>query len=342
MKEVNYKEAGVNIDSGNAAVKMMKEHVKSTYTKGVMSDIGGFGGFFDLGFLKFKEPILVSGTDGVGTKLKIAFMMDRHNTVGIDCVAMSVNDIITTGATPMFFLDYIAVGKLDPVKVSSIVEGIANGCRTSSCALIGGETAEMPGFYPENEYDLAGFAVGIVDKEKIIDGKNIKPGDVLIGLPSSGLHSNGYSLARYVFFEHAGLKVDSYIPELASDLGEELLKPTKIYVDSFKKASNAAEIKGIAHITGGGLLENVPRIIPEGLGIEINVGSWDLPPVFSYLKRLGNVEEHEMYRTFNMGIGMVLIASEREANSILTELSEDKPRVIGRVVDKSTGVKLCR
>lgn len=342
MKEINYREAGVNIDSGNRAVELMKKHVRSTYNEGVMTDIGGFGGFFNPGFFNFEEPVLVSGTDGVGTKLKIAFMMDRHDTVGIDCVAMSVNDIITTGALPMFFLDYIAVGKLDPVKVSSIVEGIANGCRLSSCALIGGETAEMPGFYPVNEYDIAGFAVGIVDKKKIINGKSIKPGDVLIGLPSNGLHSNGYSLARYIFFDNADLNINSYIPEFGSGLGEELLKPTKIYVESFKKANDVAKIKGIAHITGGGLLENVPRIIPEGLGVEIDKDSWDLPPVFSCLQKLGDVKEHEMFRTFNMGIGMVLIVSEEDAGAVVNELREDNPKVIGRVIADSAGVKLCR
>ena len=341
MKEIDYREAGVDIDSGNAAVELMKQHVRSTFTEGVMGDIGGFGGFFNPGFLNLKEPVLVSGTDGVGTKLKIAFMLNRHDTVGIDCVAMSVNDIITTGATPLFFLDYIALGKLDPEKVAEVVKGIAEGCRQASCALIGGETAEMPGFYPDNEYDLAGFAVGLVDKEKIIDGNRIEAGDVLIGLPSSGLHSNGYSLARYVLFNAAGLTIDSYIPELSSSIGEELIKPTSIYVNSFKKANGAGTIKGMAHITGGGLLENVPRIIPQGLGVEMYADSWELPGIFSYIQKLGNVNTNEMYRTFNMGIGMVLVISEKDAVAVLSALEDDKPRVIGRVMTGISGVRIC-
>ncbi len=309
-----YKDAGVDIDAGNEAVRLMRNHVRSTFRPGVLADIGGFGGLFALDIAKYREPVLVSGADGVGTKLKVAFLMDRHDTVGEDAVAMCVNDIVVQGAEPLFFLDYLAVGRLEPQKVAEIVGGVAAGCRLAGCALIGGETAEMPGFYPDGEYDLAGFAVGVVDRGKIINGSGTLPGDVLIGLCSSGLHSNGFSLARKVFFDQSGWTVDKYLPQLQKTLGEELLIPTKIYVPAVLAVLEQVTVRGMAHITGGGLPENVPRCLPEGLGAEIERSAWQVPAVFGLLSETGGVDEADMLRTFNMGVGFVLVVPAGEVH----------------------------
>ena len=343
VKRLTYKSAGVDVNAGYETVNLIKSHVKSTFTKGVVSDIGGFGGLFALDKDNYKEPVLVSGTDGVGTKLKIAFMADKHDTIGIDCVAMSVNDILCQGAKPLFFLDYLAVGNLDPYKASKIVEGVATGCRESECALIGGETAEMPGLYSEGEYDLAGFAVGIVDRQRIIDGSSIKAGDLIIGLPSSGLHSNGFSLVRKLFFEVNDYKIDSYIPEFKSTLGEELLKPTKIYASVLMKLMENCNIKGISHITGGGFYENIPRTLPQNLDALIDLKEIKTPPIFNYIKDLGNIDIKEMYSTFNMGVGIVMVVDKEEAikvTDILREMKEDF-FLMGEIVDGEGEVKIC-
>jgi len=317
MENMTYSQAGVDITKGNEAVDMIKPIVKSTFREEVVTDLGGFGGLFALNKDKYEEPILVSGTDGVGTKLKVAFEMDKHDTIGIDAVAMCVNDVLVNGAEPLFFLDYLAVGKLEPEQVRDIVSGVAEGCRQAGCALIGGETAEMPGFYPVGEYDVAGFTVGIVDKKKMIDGSTIKEGDVVLGLPSSGLHSNGYSLARKVLFEKAGYKADTLLTEFEGQtVGEAVLKPTRIYVKTILGMLEKAEIKGMAHITGGGFTENIPRVLPDGIGIVIEEGTWPVPPIFEVIRREGNVEAKEMYRTFNMGIGFVIIADQENAMKI--------------------------
>ncbi len=333
-KKLTYEEAGVSIDKGNESVEKMKPFVKKTFRKEVLADLGGFGGLFALDKDKYEEPVLVSGTDGVGTKLKVAFAMDKHDTIGIDAVAMCVNDIIVTGAEPLFFLDYLAVGKLDPEQVTQIVKGVSEGCIQAGCSLIGGETAEMPGFYPEGEYDVAGFAVGIVDKKKIINGKNIEEGDLVLGLPSSGLHSNGFSLARKVLFEKGFLQTDSYLEGMGTSLGTLLIEPTKIYVKTILKLIESAEIKGLAHITGGGLVENVPRVLPEGLCAEIEGNSFSKPPVFEFIQNIGEIEDEEMYRVFNMGIGMVIIANEKEAEKIIAQCNqmEEKIYTIGKIV----------
>lgn len=328
--KLTYEEAGVSIDKGNETVEKIKPFVKSTFRKEVLTDLGGFGGLFALDKDKYEEPVLVSGTDGVGTKLKLAFTMDKHDTIGIDAVAMCVNDIIVTGAEPLFFLDYLAVGKLEPDKVAQVVKGIAQGCKEAGCALIGGETAEMPGFYPEGEYEIAGFAVGIVDKKKIINGKDIKEGDLVLGLPSSGLHSNGFSLARKVLFERGVLKTDSYLGGMGRSLGNILLEPTKIYVKTILELLEKAEIKGLAHITGGGLIENIPRVLPEGLAAQIDADTFPKPEIFEFIQNIGLVDDEEMYRVFNMGIGMVIIASPEEADKIeaaCKDLDEDIYRI---------------
>lgn len=314
---LSYSQAGVDINKGNEAVELIKPIVKSTFRPEVMTELGGFGGLFALDINKYREPILVSGTDGVGTKLKLAFQMNKHNTIGIDAVAMCVNDILVSGAEPLFFLDYLAVGKLEPQRVKEIVEGIAEGCRQAGCALIGGETAEMPGFYPGGEYDVAGFAVGIVEKEKIINGSEIKTGDVILGLPSSGLHSNGFSLARKVFLEKAGLYLGENVQELDGKLGDVLLEPTRIYVSLIKRIMASCKINGMAHITGGGLTENIPRVLPENCQAVIDKGSWPVLPVFELLQKLGEIAQEEMYRTFNMGIGMVLILAQDDAEKVV-------------------------
>ena len=308
--------------------------MKRTFRDEVLTDIGSFGALFRLDITKYREPVLVSGTDGVGTKLKVAFMMDRHTTVGIDLVAMCVNDILTSGAEPLFFLDYFATGKLSPEKASMVIKGVAEGCREAGCALVGGETAEMPGFYQEGEYDLAGFAVGVVDRASLIDGSQIKEGDHLIGLLSSGLHSNGYSLARKVFFDRARLDVSSYIPELRGPLGDELLVPTRIYVKAYGMVKDRIPIKGMAHITGGGIPGNLPRVFPDGVGATIKIGSWPAPPIFSLIQDIGNVPPDDMRRTFNMGIGYIMVIPEESSSQALSLLRESgfDSYVIGNVI----------
>lgn len=338
-KRVTYKDAGVDIAAGNSFVNMIKPLVKATSRPEVLADIGGFGGLFSLNTAKYKNPVLVSGTDGVGTKLKIAFMADRHDTVGIDLVAMCVNDIIVQGAEPLFFLDYLATGKLLPEKAAEIVKGIAEGCKMAGCALIGGETAEMPGFYADGEYDVAGFTVGVVDRDSIIDGSCIAVGNRLIGIASSGLHSNGYSLARKLVFDHMGLEIDSEFPGTGSSVADVLLTPTRIYVRSILNLLKDFSIKGIAHITGGGLLENVPRILPKGCNAKIYLNRWERPVLFDTLRDAGNVERDEMYRTFNMGIGMVLAVSENQAEEIIDRLKglDEQAWCIGEIVASPVG-----
>jgi len=317
MSEITYKKAGVDIDAGERFVELISPIAKKTFRKEVLTDIGSFSGLFSLDISRYKEPILVSGTDGVGTKLKIAFMADKHDSVGIDLVAMCVNDILTCGAEPLFFLDYLATARLIPEKAVDIVKGIAEGCAEAGCSLIGGETAEMPGFYQEGEYDMAGFAVGVVEKDKILDGRSVSPNDIIIGLASSGLHSNGYSLVRKIFFEYKKMAIDSFIPELGTTLGEELLKPTKIYVKAYKAVSN---IKAMAHITGGGIPGNLPRVLPKTIGAKIKKGSWQEPPIFGLLRKEGNVPEQEMRRTFNLGIGYIMIVSPDSVDNTLSAL----------------------
>ncbi len=340
-----YKQAGVDIEAGYRAVKLMKEHVSKTIVPGVLSDIGGFGGLFEIG-KGYDNPVLVSGTDGVGTKLKIAFILDKHDTIGQDCVAMCVNDIVCSGAKPLFFLDYLAVGKNKPEKVSDIVKGVAEGCVEAGCALIGGETAEMPGFYTDGEYDLAGFAVGIVDKYKIIDGSKVKKGDILIGLPSSGIHSNGYSLVRKLFNINGtdeGKKLSTYIEDLGCSVGEEIIKPTRIYVKLLLEIIDKFSVNAVSHITGGGFIENIPRMLPSNLKAIIKKGSWDIPPIFELLKNIGDIEEMEMYNTFNMGIGMVIAARQEEAENLIKYLEEkgEKAFKIGEVAEGENGVEIC-
>lgn len=337
-----YTEAGVNIEAGYEAVRLMKEHVKRTMTSGVLSPIGGFGGLFAPDLQGMEEPVLVSGTDGVGTKLKLAFLMDKHDTVGQDCVAMCVNDIVCSGARPLFFLDYVAVGKNEPEKVASIVEGVADGCVQSGCALIGGETAEMPGFYPVDEYDLAGFAVGIVDKKKIIDGTKLCEGDVLLGLASSGVHSNGFSLVRKLFNISEGKVLGEHIDSLGKTLGEALLAPTRIYVKAIMALMEKVEVKAVSHITGGGFIENVPRMMRDGLTAVIDTKSYPLPPIFTLMQETGNIPANEMYNTFNMGIGMIVAVSRDEA-ALAKEILEKTGETvyeIGKVEAGSEGVRL--
>jgi phosphoribosylformylglycinamidine cyclo-ligase len=319
-KPVTYKDSGVDIAAGNSFVNLIKPLVKATSRPEVLADIGGFGGLFSLNTAKYKNPVLVSGTDGVGTKLKLAFLADRHDTIGIDLVAMCVNDIIVQGAEPLFFLDYLATGKLLPEKGAEIVKGIAEGCKQAGCALIGGETAEMPGFYADGEYDVAGFTVGVVDRDNIIDGSCISVGNRLIGIASSGLHSNGYSLARTLIFDHLKLTIDDTFPGSDATVGDVLMKPTRIYVRAILNLLKDFTINGIAHITGGGLLENVPRVLPKSCQAHININSWERPNLFTVLQKAGNVERDEMYRTFNMGIGMVLAVAENQAEEIIDRL----------------------
>ncbi len=322
MEELTYKKAGVDIDEGDRFVSLISPMAKKTFRPEVMMDIGSFGALFKLDIKKYKEPVLVSGTDGVGTKLKIAFMTGKHDTVGIDLVAMCVNDILTLGAEPLFFLDYFATGKLDAEKHSSVVRGIVEGCKEAGCALIGGETAEMPGFYQEDEYDMAGFAVGAVDKNEIINGSKIKEGDAVIGIASSGLHSNGYSLVRKVFFDAAKFGIDKYVPELDTTLGEELLKPTRIYVKAFNSLRGTATLNGMAHITGGGITGNLPRVIQDGLTAVISENSWPVPPIFSLIKKLGNVPDDDMKKIFNMGIGYVIVLPEKDSDLSISALKQ--------------------
>ncbi|KXL52351.1 phosphoribosylformylglycinamidine cyclo-ligase [Anaerotignum neopropionicum] len=339
----SYKAAGVDIVAGYQAVELMKQHIAKTMTAGVMSDIGGFGGLFELDMTGITKPVLVSGTDGVGTKLKLAFLMDKHDTVGIDCVAMCVNDIICVGAKPLFFLDYIAVGKNFPEKIASIVSGVAEGCVQCGAALIGGETAEMPGFYPVDEYDLAGFSVGVVDKAKILNNKTIKEGDVLIALPSSGVHSNGFSLVRRVFdVEHTDMKAP--VAELGGkSLGETLLTPTKIYVKPMLALFEEVTVKAVSHITGGGFYENIPRSIPKGFGARIHKDALRTLPIFDLLAKKGNIPERDMFNTFNMGVGMSVVVAKEDAPKALEILKSngEDAYIMGEIVVSEEGVVIC-
>ncbi|MBY2476825.1 phosphoribosylformylglycinamidine cyclo-ligase [Clostridioides difficile] len=357
---LTYKESGVDIDEGNRAVDLIKGKIKGTYDGNVVGDLGNFSGLYSLkDFVGMKEPVLLASTDGVGTKLKIAQMMDKHDTVGIDLVAMCVNDLICQGAKPLFFLDYIALGKLVPEHIEKIVGGIADGCKMSGCALIGGETAEMPGMYGDDDYDLAGFSVGIADKEKIVSGNDVKSGDVLVGISSSGVHSNGFSFIRKIFLETYNYKMEQYVEELGMTVGEALLTPTKIYVKLALDVLAKHDIKAIAHITGGGLIENITRVIPKGLGLDINKKSWEKPPIFKMIEGFNAVDERELHKSFNMGIGLVLIVNKEDANNVVnfinnrendnaayvdkkySELLEDKAYIIGEVVESHEGVELC-
>ena len=342
--KITYQDAGVDVHRGYEAVSKMKEHVKSTFTDGVLTDIGSFGGSYSLAkYMGMEEPVLVSGTDGVGTKLKLAFDLNKHDTIGIDCVAMCVNDILCSGAIPLFFLDYIATGRISPEQVAEIVKGIATGCKESLCALVGGETAEMPGFYKDGEYDVAGFAVGIVDKAKMIDGSKMKAGDVIIGLRSSGVHSNGYSLVRKIIDTYK-LDLNAYCEELGETYGEAFLKPTKLYVKAVMAAKEAAELKGIAHITGGGFIENVPRMLPEGVDARINLNAIDAPKVYTLLEKLSGLEINELYNTFNMGIGMMIVTAKEDADKVVEALCKvgEEATIIGEIVEGNKEVILCQ
>lgn len=338
----SYREAGVNIEAGYEGVRLMKDHVARTMIPGVVSDIGGFGGLFAPDMKGMTEPVLVSGTDGVGTKIRIAQLLDKHDTVGIDCVAMCVNDIICCGAKPLFFLDYIALGKNEPKKVATLVSGVAEGCVQAGCALIGGETAEHPGTMPADDYDLAGFSVGLVDRPKVIDHSAMKAGDVILALPSSGIHSNGYSLVRKVFaVEHANLNL--HCPELGRTLGEALLEPTVIYVKPVLRCMEAVTVKGVSHITGGGFFENIPRCLPEGLTAKIEKAAVKTPPIFHMLQKMGNIPEHDMFNTYNMGVGMTVIVSKEDADKALAALKAEgcDAYVIGEIVESDERVALC-
>ena len=341
---MDYKKAGVDIEAGYKSVELMKEHVKKTMRPEVLGGLGGFAGAFDLSGIKnMEEPVLLSGTDGCGTKVKLAFVMDKHDTIGIDAVAMCVNDIACSGGEPLFFLDYIACGKNYPEKIASIVSGVAEGCLQSECALVGGETAEHPGLMPEDDYDLAGFAVGVVDKKDIIDGSTIKAGDTLIGIASSGVHSNGFSLVRKVF-EITKESLDVYYDELGKTLGEALIEPTRIYVKALKNVKNAGvRIKGCSHITGGGFFENVPRMLPENVRAVIKKDSYPVPALFDLIQKNGNIEEHMMYNTFNMGLGMVIAVNPKDVDATMKAIEDagDKCYVVGNIVEGDKGVDLC-
>jgi len=338
-KPLTYADAGVDIDKADEFVGSIKKIAKQTFRSGVISEIGGFGGMFSLNIASMESPVLVSSTDGVGTKLKIAFLMGKHDTVGIDLVAMCVNDVVVQGAKPLFFLDYLSMGKLETKTATDVITGIGEGCRMAGCALIGGETAEMPGFYKDNEYDLAGFVVGLVEKNNMIDGSGIRVGDQLIGISSSGLHSNGYSLVRKVCFEVLGLKVDTYVSELGRTIGEELLTPTRIYSETVHSIIKDLSVFGLAHITGGGITDNIIRVIPEGCNVILRKNSWDVPPVFTYLRQAGNISEKEMMRTFNNGIGLIAVVHEKGAQEILDRLIAMKENAffIGEVVERKEG-----
>ena len=350
MAENMYKSAGVDVEAGYESVRLIKDHVKKTMIEGVLGGIGGFGGLFEIP-KGYENPVLVSGTDGVGTKLRIAFLMDKHDTIGQDCVAMCVNDVACSGAKPLFFLDYLAVGKNYPEKVAQIVKGVADGCVLAGCALVGGETAEMPGFYPVDEYDLAGFSVGVVEKSKITDGDRAKEGDVLIGIASSGVHSNGYSLVRKIFNlndDNAKETLNTYSEELGKKIGEELLTPTKIYVKPLLKLIKEVGINTVSHITGGGFIENVPRMLPDGLKAVINKGSWEILPVFNLMQKMASVPERDMYNTFNMGIGMIVAVDADKADAAMKclEAAGEKAYILGNlqkgdkeveIVDTNTG-----
>lgn len=335
-KSLTYADAGVDIDKADNLVDDIKKIAQQTSRSGVIGDIGGFGGLFSLNTSNMESPVLVSSTDGVGTKLKIAFMMSKHDTIGIDLVAMCVNDIVVQGAKPLFFLDYLSMGKLETKIATDVISGIGEGCRQAGCALIGGETAEMPGFYRENEYDLAGFAVGIVENSKIIDGSGIRVGDKLIGISSSGLHSNGYSLVRKICFEILKLKIDTHIPELGKTIGEELLTPTRIYSQTVHSIIKNLPVFGLAHITGGGIADNIIRVIPEQCNVVMRKHSWDVPPVFTYLKQAGNISEREMMRTFNNGIGLIAVVHEKGSQEVLDRLiaMKEKAFIVGEIVER--------
>lgn len=341
---MDYKKAGVDIEAGYKSVELMKEHVKKTMRPEVLGGLGGFAGAFDLSGIKnMEEPVLLSGTDGCGTKVKLAFVMDKHDTIGIDAVAMCVNDIACSGGEPLFFLDYIACGKNYPEKIASIVSGVAEGCLQSECALVGGETAEHPGLMPEDDYDLAGFVVGVVDKKDIIDGSTIKAGDTLIGIASSGVHSNGFSLVRKVF-EMTKESLDAYYDELGKTLGKALIEPTRIYVKALKNVKNAGvRIKGCSHITGGGFFENVPRMLPENVRAVIKKDSYPVPALFDLIQKNGNIEEHMMYNTFNMGLGMVIAVNPKDVDATMKAIEDagDKCYVVGNIVEGDKGVDLC-
>ncbi len=341
---MDYKKAGVDIEAGYRSVELMKEHVKGTMRKEVLGGLGGFSGAFSLtDFKDMEKPTLVSGTDGVGTKLKLAFLMDKHNTIGIDCVAMCVNDIACAGGEPLFFLDYIACGKNVPEKIAQIVEGVAEGCKQAGAALIGGETAEMPGFYPEDEYDLAGFSVGIEDEEKLITGRDAKAGDVLIGMKSSGVHSNGFSLVRQIF-EMTSESLNTYYEELGTTLGEALLVPTKIYVKALKAIKEEkVKINACSHITGGGFYENIPRMLPDGMHAVIEKNSYEIPAIFKLMQKTGGIEEAMMYNTYNMGIGMVVVVDKHDQEKTMQAIlrAGEEPYVIGYLKDGEKGVTLC-
>ncbi|MDA5109932.1 phosphoribosylformylglycinamidine cyclo-ligase [Brevibacillus thermoruber] len=328
-----YKQAGVDIEAGNEAVERMKKHVKRTFRPEVLTDLGGFGALFRLDASRYKKPVLVSGTDGVGTKLKLAFAMDKHDTIGIDAVAMCVNDVVVQGAEPLFFLDYLACDKVIPEKIEAIVKGIADGCAQAGCSLIGGETAEMPGMYAEGEYDIAGFTVGVADEEKLITGAGVQPGDVMVGLASSGVHSNGFSLVRKVLLADRGMSLHDHVDELGKTLGEELLTPTRIYVKPILSLLQSFEIKAMAHITGGGFTENIPRVLPEGTQAVIDVGSWPVLPIFRLVQEAGGIAPADMYRTFNMGIGMVLVVKQDDVVDVIGTLQQlgEQPYLIGQI-----------
>jgi phosphoribosylformylglycinamidine cyclo-ligase len=332
---MDYKSSGVDIDAGNETVRRIRGLARSTFTSGVLSEIGSFGGLFKLEPGQFREPVLVSSADGVGTKLKVAFLAKRHDTVGVDLVNHCVNDILVQGAEPLFFLDYLATGRLAPDIAESIIGGMAAACRDNGCALLGGETAEMPGFYNDGEYDLAGFIVGIVDRERLVAGRSIATGDVLVGVPSSGLHTNGYSLARRVVFDHLQLKVSSYVPELSRTVGEALLEPHRSYLRFIRPLLDAGRIKGMAHITGGGITENLPRVLPHGTAAVIDTSAWDVPPIFRWLQQSGSIPIDDMRRTFNMGIGLIIVTGRDQAEALIGELAARggrDSRVIGEVV----------
>lgn len=328
-----YKQAGVDIEAGNEAVERMKKHVKRTFRPEVLTDLGGFGALFRLDASRYKKPVLVSGTDGVGTKLKLAFAMDKHDTIGIDAVAMCVNDVVVQGAEPLFFLDYLACDKVIPEKIEAIVKGIADGCAQAGCSLIGGETAEMPGMYAEGEYDIAGFTVGVADEEKLITGAGVQPGDVLVGLASSGVHSNGFSLVRKVLLADRGMSLHDHVDALGKTLGEELLTPTRIYVKPILSLLQSFEIKAMAHITGGGFTENIPRVLPEGTQAVIDVGSWPVLPIFRLVQEAGGIAPADMYRTFNMGIGIVLVVKQDDVVDVIGTLQQlgEQPYLIGQI-----------
>ena len=338
---IDYRASGVDIDAGNETVRRIKALAKSTFTAGVLSEIGSFGGLFRLDRERYQDPVLVSSADGVGTKLKVAFMTGRHDTVGADLVNHCVNDVLVQGAHPLFFLDYLATGRLSPDVAEQVIAGVARGCRENGCALIGGETAEMPGFYADGEYDIAGFIVGIVEKSKVVDGRSIVPGDVLIGLPSAGLHTNGYSLARSVMFDLCGFSADTAVPELGVTVGEALLAPHRSYLAAVRPLLDAGLVKGMAHITGGGITENLPRTLPAGCAADVDRRSWTVPPIFAFLRNRGGIADDEMLRAFNMGVGLIAVVEASSSNHALDLLRRagERPIALGRVVAGDRSVR---